>query len=244
MKSITKMICGFGIWLFILTTMLTNAFGDIAGKGPPCTMGSITVSSTPVANTYTVKGSCSSTGSLGSTITFPWRASGIYSYADNTATENNTVEPARIDQPSHPYGQWRGTYKCPGDPWLTQFYAPSTGKVTCSLLSKLVNVPALKDKSLEAYFNNPFDYQPLTAVDLTQPQRDALLAKRDSDLKAIAKAEAEQRRGAEIRQTTPQQMVVGEMFPPTILAPTAGQQFYAQMPVPIRLAPRQGSIVN
>jgi hypothetical protein len=79
---------------------------------------------------------------------------------------------------------------------------------------------------------------------VTQAQRDALLAKRDSDLKAIAKAEAEQRRGAKIRQTTPQQVVVGEMLPPIILAPKAGQRFYTGTPVPIRLAPPQGANVN
>jgi len=219
-----------------------GASADIVGKAPPCTIDSISGNFTNTSATYAAKGTCRSSGSLGSTITFPWRVTGLYPSANSTAKEDIVVDAPSISEPSHPYGKWSATYYCPGDPWLTQFYAPSTGKITCHIVSRYADTPVFKDNSLEEYFDNSFNYQPLTAIDLTPQQRNALLAKKDSDLKALAKTEEEQRRGAAVRQATPHQIVVGELFPPTILAPTPGQQFYVRLPVPIRLAPSQGAV--
>jgi len=235
-------VISIGLGTLLGTTEPASAGGlDVVGKAPPCTEF-ITGTFTRTSDAYKVEGTCTSGGSLGSKITFPWKAAGAYSEVDHTAREVITVDPAPISQPSHPYGRWEGIYRCPGDPWLVWFN-PSTGRPTCNAVALSGDSP-VKDQDLQAYFNALREYSPATADNLTQAQRDALLAKKDSDLKAIAKAEAEQRRGAAVRQSTPDQMVVVVPGPPIILAPKSGQQFYARLPVQIRLAPPQGASVT
>jgi len=220
--------------VFILATVPEHALTmglDVVGKGAVCSAPTMSISGkfTSTGAVYTAGGNCTTTGSLGNSIIFQW--SGTGSYSNKTASEKVVVPAAPISQASHPYGTWETIYNCPSDPWLTG--------ATCKVVSAKDDSPE-NAKALEGQFDYLRSQRPITAS-VTQPQRDALLAKRDSDLKAIAKAEAEQRRGAEIRQTTPAQMAVGQVYPPTILSPRAGQQFYVHMPVPIRLAPPQGS---
>jgi hypothetical protein len=234
MKRVLFFSLALGVWL----TFAPNAFSiglDVVGKGPECSAPSMTISGdfTSTGATYTAGGNChSNTGSLGTEIPFSWTGRGAFS--NNIAEEKIVVPPAPLSQASHPYGEWETIYSCPSDPWLTG--------VACTV-TKTRSDGASNAKALESQFDSLRSQRPVTAA-VTQAQRDALLAKRDADLKAIAKAEAEQRRGAEIRQATPQQMVVGEIFAPTIRAPTPGQRFYVQTPVPIRLASPQGSSVN
>jgi hypothetical protein len=233
MKRVLFFSLAVGVWL----TFAPNAFSiglDVVGKGYPCSAPSMTISGdfTSTGATYTAGGDCNTTGSLGTEIPFSWTGRGAFS--NNIAEEKIVVPPAPLSQASHPYGEWETIYSCPSDPWLTG--------VACTV-TKTRSDGASNAKALESQFDSLRSQRPVTAA-VTQAQRDALLAKRDADLKAIAKAEAEQRRGAEIRQATPQQMVVGEIFAPTIRAPTPGQRFYVQTPVPIRLASPQGSSVN
>jgi len=233
MKRVLFFSLALGVWL----TFAPKAFSiglDVVGKGPECSAPSMTISGdfTSTGATYTAGGNCTTVGSLGSQIIFQWTGRGTFS--NNVAAEKIVVPPAPLSQASHPYGEWETIYSCPSDPWLTG--------VACKVTNARSD-GASNAKALEGQFDFLRSQRPVTAA-VTQVQRDALLAKRDADLRAIAKAEAEQRRGAEIRQATPQQMVVGEIFPPTILAPAPGQRFYVQMPVPIRLSPPQGSSVN
>ncbi len=239
MKVVTSLIGGFAIWLFTLIALPTNSLSvgiDVVGKGAVCSAPSMTITGefTAAGASYAAGGNCTSfrTGSLETSITFQWTGRGTYS--QNTAVERIVVLPAPLSQASHPYGEWQTIYSCPSDPWLTG--------VTCKVVSALDD-SAENAKALQAQFDFLRSQRPVTAA-ITQAQRDALLTKRDSDLKAIAKIEAEQRRGAEIRQTTPQQITVGWILPPTILAPSTAQQLYPQRPIPIRLAPPQGAIAE
>jgi hypothetical protein len=123
------------------------------------------------------------------------------------------------------------------DPWLTNgicsnFHRTPQGEVAsqADLLGAINQIMQSRGGPLTSSF--PYD-------------RNALVAKRDSDLRAeaaaIAKAEADQRHAEQMRQAALQPKSYMNQFSfPTILAPTAGARFLSQTAVPIRLAPPQG----
>jgi hypothetical protein len=226
MKRVLFFSLAVGVWL----TFAPNAFSiglDVVGKGYPCSAPSMTISGdfTSTGATYTAGGDCNTTGSLGTEIPFSWTGRGAFS--NNIATEKIVVPPAQLSQASHPYGEWETIYSCPSDPWLTG--------VACTVTKARSDGAS---KALESQFDSLRSQRPITAA-VTQAQRDALLAKRD------AAEAAEQRRRAEIRQSTPQQMgsqqtIVSQAFFPSIKSPGKGQNFVAQNPIPIMLVPPQG----
>jgi hypothetical protein len=80
---------------------------------------------------------------------------------------------------------------------------------------------------------NPIRLVPRTSM--ISVQQRAALNKQYSDYLADL-----QRKGQVIRQTPSQQTIVSQAFFPSISSPTKGQNFVAQNPIPIKLAPPQG----
>ena len=174
-------------------------------------------------------------------INVPWTAEGGFDPATG-----DTKETIILNGPSSYRGTLRIYLSCAGlrenlDPWLTSVKCTaSPGGSPLNAQGEFVSrTNMLEDlKALILGRSGPltsgFPYD-----------RNALLAKRDSDLKAeaaaIAKAEADKRRAEEIRQAALQpKSYMGTFSYPTVLLPTRSQRFFAQSPVPIKLAPPQG----
>ena len=214
------------------------------GSGPDLsyfTCGYTTFSGrfTSKLSTYSFSGACLQTPSQ---VQVPWNASGTYEPATGKTTES-----IRLSGPSPYAGQFMNNWICGDlsgyvDPWLrnderwddkypcsAQRSPQASGAVTSQ--AELLNALLLQSAGRPLTSRFPYD-------------RNVLLAARERDLKAeaaaIAKATAQQRRGLEVRQATPQRPVISRIsFPPSILSPTAGQRFYAQTIVPIKLWPPQ-----
>lgn len=243
----------FSIGFLILVTLPTHAFAlGFNGVGSaPCdtaTQNLVGTFSSGKAQ-YLSTGTCTTSGSLGAPRTFPYTVKGAY--ANNIAEELIEITAAPISQPSHPYGTWRTTYSCPSDPWLTMDgppFGPESIRVKCQIVSRMDNSPSesyprkYQDgkplPTLTDLFNAWRALKPMTSWALMPPQRQALAVKRDADLKAeaaLAKAQVDKRLRSATQALTPYRMSLS----PTIHAPTAGQRFFSQSPVPIKLAPPQ-----
>lgn len=256
MKKAPSVMLAFGIGLFCIAAQPESSQGaGFSGIGSaPCDAGTqnITGIFSSKGAKYFTKGTCTTKGSLGAPITFPYKAEGRFS--DDIAVETIEVKPAPINQPGHPYGKWTTTYSCQTDPWLAPDPFP-TGVlepvVKCQTISRNDFSPTWgpgkdekSDKPLDRLFNAWREHKPVTSYYLAPHQRKALSAKRENDLRAeadaLAKAEAEKRRAAQRLQGATQQPAPyrANLFP-SILAPTAGQRFLNQTAVPIKLKPPQ-----
>jgi len=222
------------LFLFLSVTTLRDAlsmgFDSTGTASSGCYLKSMTINGTFAATgaQYTARGTCYRTGSLGSTITFSWTANGTFS--NNSAEETLVVPPALISQPSHPYGKWYTKYSCPsGDPWLTG--------AACAVITATGDSP-VKDQNLQNQFSRARLERPITAS-LTQAQRNALAASRDSQFAAAA--EAERRRAAQLMQGAAQSSATSYSggFFPTVLLPKPKQIFFSQTSIAIKLAPPQ-----
>ena len=244
-----------GIGLLVVLGMSSLSFGlgfNGVGSAPCSTATQNLVGSFSASKAqYLSTGTCTTPGSLGAPRTFPYRVSGTY--ANNLAEELIEVTPAPISQPSHPYGTWRTTYSCPSDPWLTVDgppFGPESIRVKCQIVSRSDNSPSdsyprkYQDgkplPTLTDLFNAWRAYKPMSSWAVMPAERAALAAKRDSDLKAeaaaaAAKALADKR----LRSASQGLLPYRASLSPMVLAPTAGQRFFSQSPVPIKLAPPQ-----
>ncbi len=249
MSRYRSAMCAFGIGIFIITALPTQALSmGFSGVGSaPCNSGgqNITGTFSSKGANYVTSGSCTTNGSLGTQITFPFKGEGRF--ADNIAVETIEVMPAPIDRPSHPYGKWTTTYSCPTDPWLTPDPFPRTVEepvVKCQVISKNDFSPTWgprkdgkPDKPLDNLFTAWRKWKPITSYYLTPPERTALVAKRDEDLKAeseaLAQAKAEKRLKSGLQQQSPYRTSLS----PIIHVPAAGQRFLNQTAVPIKLGP-------
>lgn len=254
MNSCRSAICTFGIGLFIIAAISTHALSmGFSGVGSaPCNSGGQNINGTFSSKgaKYFTTGTCTTNGSLGVQVTFPFKAEGRF--ADNIAVETIEMTPASIDRPSHPYGKWTTTYSCPTDPWLTPDPFPLMVEepvVKCQVMSKNDFSPTWSpskdgkpNKPLDNLFNAWRKWKPITSYYLTPPQRTVLTAKRDKDLnsesEALAKAKAEKRRAAQLLQGAKQATAPyrSSLFP-IVRSPVAGQRFFNQTAVPIKLAP-------
>ena len=244
-----RAICAIGVGIFIMAAIPTHALSmGFSGVGSaPCNSGGQNINGTFSSKgaKYFTTGTCTTNGSLGTQITFPFKAEGRF--ADNIAVETIEVTPAPIDRPSHPFGKWTTTYSCPTDPWLTPDPFPKTVTepvVKCQIMSKNDFSPTwgpLKDGKPNKPLDNLFDawrkWKPITSYHLTPPQRTDLAAKRGEDLKAeseaLAQAKAEKRLKKRLQQQSPYRTSLW----PIIHSPVAGQRFLNQTTVPIRLGP-------
>lgn len=244
----------FGLGLVMTVLVPGHAFSlGFTGVGSaPCSTATqnLVGSFSSTKAQYLSTGTCTTSGSLGAPRTFPYTVHGAYS--NNVAEELIEVTAAPISQPSHPYGTWRTTYSCPSDPWLTMDgppFSPESLRVKCQILNRMDNSPSeayprkYQDgkplPTLSDLFNAWRAYKPMSAWVLMPAERTALAAKRDTDLKAeaaaLAKAQAEKRLRSATQTLTPYRMSLS----PIIMAPTAGQRFFNQSPISIRLAPPQ-----
>ena len=96
-------ICAFGIALFSGAALPMHVLGmGFSGVGSaPCDDGSQNIKSifSSQGAKYFTTGTCTTNGSLGTRIAFPFEAEGRF--ADDIAVETIAVTPAPIDQPNH-----------------------------------------------------------------------------------------------------------------------------------------------
>lgn len=197
---------------------------------------------------YVSSGTCTTTGSLGAPRTFPYTVKGTY--ANNIAEEVIEVAPPPIHQPSHPHGRWQTKYSCPVDPWLTVDGPPfgsESIRVRCQIISRVDNSPSdayprrYQDgkplPTLTELFNDWRGLKPMSSWVLLPKQRQALAAKKDQDLRAEAEALAKAKADQRLRQATQPAGPHAASVVPVVLAPTPGQRFLNQTPVPIKLGP-------
>ena len=239
-----------GLVLIVALASMCFGFGFNGVGSAPCSSATqqMVGSFSSTKAQYVSTGTCTTPGSLGAPRTFPYTVKGAY--ANNIAEEVIEIAAAPISQPSHPYGTWRTTYSCPSDPWLTMDgppFGPESLRVKCQIVNRMDNSPSeayprkYQDgkplPTLSDLFNAWRAYKPMSAWVLMPAERTALAAKRDADLKAeaaaLAKAQAEKRLRSATQTLTPYRMSLS----PIITAPTAGQRFFNQSPISIKLAP-------
>lgn len=243
------LICtiGFVTVVGVPTAALSLGFNGVGSAPCSDSTHNIVGSFSSSKATYLSTGTCTTPGSLGAPRTFPYMVKGAYS--NGIAEEVIEVKPAPISQPSHPYGTWRTKYSCPSDPWLTVDgppFGPESIRVKCQIISRADNSPSesyptrYQDgkplPSLTDLFNAWRAQKPMTSWALMPAERQALAAKRDADLAALAKAEANKR----VRKATQPLVPYSAGLYPVIASPTAGQRFLNQSPIPIKLAPPKG----
>lgn len=243
---------GTGLALVVALASLSFGLGFNGVGSAPCSTATQNLVGTFSSSKaqYLSTGTCTTPGSLGAPRTFPYTVKGAY--ANNIAEELIEIAAAPISQPSHPYGTWRTTYSCPSDPWLTMDgppFGPESLRVKCQIMNRMDNSPSeayprkYQDgkplPTLSDLFNAWRAYKPMSAWVLMPAERTTLAAKRDADLKAeaaaLAKAQVEKRLRSATQTLTPYRMSLS----PIITAPTAGQRFFNQSPISIKLAPPQ-----
>ena len=188
-------------------------------------------------SSYYIYGACLHNTSQ---IQVPWSATGKYEPA---SAAGHTTEIITLTGPSPYRGTLTSTMECAGlrenqDPWLTKvicgsFNLQPQGEFVAQkvLLDAIYKLMQSRGGPLTASF--PYD-------------RNALLAKRDTDLKAealqIQAALAAQKREQQLLQGAAQSQATSysAALSPSVLGPVVGQQFYNRAPVAIKLAPPKG----
>ena len=168
-----------------------------------------------------------------------WTGVGRWDPTKGQAFEDIIVPAPRIDEPSRPYGRFTATMHCNADPWLNP-------NITCDHISPTVDAPLDRQAPNAQGWKQPFALGPSILQGIYDNKRPFTSIMREDAVRSLnaqyqtylASLKA-QRKEQEILQATPQQ-TVWQNFYPTILSPTGGQRFYAQMTVPIRLAPPSG----
>lgn len=225
-----------GVVIFIVgvPTGATAMGLNVVGTAPPCdTLNQNLVGHFSSSGAqYTATGTCTTPGSLGTSRTFPYTVKGAYS--NNIAEEVIEVLPAPISQPSHPSGKWQTKYSCPSDPWLTPDgppFDPTNPRLKCQIIARNDQSPDFGPRStpLSQVFDAWRANKPMTSVFVMPGTRSALAAQRDKDLYA----EAEEKR----LKARLQQAPFSASLSPVVVAPSAGQRFFSQIPIPIKLAP-------
>lgn len=212
---------------------------DVCGPGMPRK-----ATFTPVRNTYEFAGVCDLVTTRRYLPTkIPWTAVGTYDPATGTTTEVITIPPPAISEPSRPYGEFRASLRCVSDPWL------GLQNPQCVLFSALSNPPPTafapneQGRYFRAVLNNILDtmkntQRPFSSLYLTDNARKSANAQYQSYVAAQRK-EQQILQGAAQSQGTSYSAALS----PSVLSPTAGQRFYKQNPVPIKLAPPKGRAV-
>jgi hypothetical protein len=203
---------------------------------------------TPARYTYEFAGTCDLAHTrLALPLTVPWTAVGTFDPASGATTEVFTIPPPAISQPSRPYGEFRASLRCVNDPWLGLQENPQ-----CVLFSALSNPPptafgpSYKWNSysgeyfrdvLNAILDSIKGSQVPFTVYLTDDAntRKSVNAQYQSYL-AAQKREQQLLEGAAQSQGTS----YSASLSPSVLGPVAGQRFYNQSPVAIKLAMPKG----
>ena len=235
-KRILLLAFALSAWIPAERMLHAEPFGEDLGPDYTfsCGYSNFTAYYKAKVSTYYFSGGCLQGTSK---LQVPWSATGTYEPASGYTTEQINISGASPNR-----GSLQSTMTCAGlrenqDPWLTKvicfsFNLTPQGEFVAQklLLDAIYKEMQSRGGPLTASF--PYD-------------RNALLAKRDADLKAeavaLAKAEEEKRRAALLQQyATQKPSPYSAALSPTILAPTSGGVFYPQTPVPIRLAPPKG----
>lgn len=226
------------IWYVAHATVQAEPFGEDLGPDYSFSCGYNSVSATYKAKvaTYYLNGGCLQGTSK---LQVPWSATGTYEPGSAFTTELLSIYGASPNR-----GTLQSTMTCAGlrenqDPWLTKVICSSfkltpQGEFVAQklLLDAIYKLMQSRGGPLTTSF--PYD-------------RNVLLAKRDTDLKAEAAALADAARREQHRLQGADKSIgtsYSANLSPFILAPTAGQRFYKQNPVPIKLAPPKGWTVG
>ncbi len=159
-----------------------------------------------------------------------WTGVGRYNPTNGQSFEDIIVPAPRIDEPSRPYGRFTATMHCKTDPWLN----PS---IKCDQISPKVDEPAqrygqLGPEIVQAIYSNA---RPFTSI-----MREDAVRSLNAQYQTYEAALARQRKGQEIRQAPSPQTIYSQIVFPSIVSPITHQTFYAQSPIPIKLAPPSG----
>ncbi len=229
MRWIFALGFAFVIWFgFVKSTfaLVTFGSGPDTTSAPNCTLYQIQGTFTASSSGYNLSGTCE--GDAGP---IRWAARGGYT---GGATSNNTME--RIDLLGSPVdnkslGTIQSVMLCDADPWLVNLPCrKDTIKVSASGTVSQPQWQAYLQELIQIRWGRP-------ATAALPLDRDALNAKRRADLDAAQRlaqlAKQKLTSGA-------QELGAQRLFFPSFLSPTARQTFYAQTPVPIKLAPPSG----
>ncbi len=202
---------------------------DCYGDGPK------NATFTPARSTYSFAGSCPLT--LAQTranlpVTVPWTGVGTYDPPTGSTTEDIDVPAPRPDQPSRPYGHFHTTMHCSSDPWLNP-------TIRCDNITPSVYAP-LDKTAPNAMGYTPYPLGPIITdriMGYGRPYTSLMTQDAVNKLAALQQAAlAAYRKGGEIRQATPEQAAISQVFSPSIVYPMKGENFFAQTPIPIKLA--------
>lgn len=234
MKLISALMLAFCVSISVEKLAIAgtsfSAAPDSTPPTPNCTLYQIQGTFSAVSATYNLSGTCA--GDAGP---IRWTARGSY---NSGATQTNTAERisllgTTVDNVA--LGTIQSVMLCDADPWLVN--------LTCRANTiKLSATGAVSQPQWQSYLQELIQtrwVKPATAA--LNYDRDALNAKRRADLDAAKRqAELAQRRFSQSKSG----MQTSLVFRPQILSPTAGQRFYAQTPISIKLSPPQGWNVN
>jgi len=187
---------------------------------------------------YVFAGSCLLTHTrLNLDVAAPWTGVGTYDPSTGRTQENISVPPPAINQPSRPYGTFQAVMHCSADPWLNP-------TIRCDSVVASADAPLDHMAPNTMGWKQPYPLAPFitgVAQQIERPFTSTLTQDAVNSLVAQHRiALAVQHAGGEIHNAMPDQIQLGRPLVPSILYPVNGQNFFAQAPVPIMLAPPPG----
>lgn len=196
------------------------------------------VTFSPAPFTYVFAGICNLVHTrLSLPVNVPWTGVGTYDPTTGKTTEDINVPAPAISQPSRPYGRFLASMHCSADPW-------QDANVKCDQVAASSNPPA------SAYPPNVFGDYSRTFIsqiigNIQSYRRPYTGAMDDNQRKFMntqyAAYVAAERKSQQLQQGAKQSSGgYLTLIHPSVLAPTVGQIFSAQTPIPIRLSPPKG----
>lgn len=223
------------LWFSLRFPSHVSASADFgAGPEPPTCMGSPpkTANFASLPYSYGFTGTCDlSITRLAFPFTVVWTGTGNYDPRNGQTYEQIVIPAPRIDEPSRLYGTFTVRMHCSADPWLT----PS---IRCDQIAPTVDAPLDKQAPNAQGWKQPYPLAPAILDAIRSNARPfSSIMRQDSfnALNAEYQAYLAQRKAQEIYGAGP--AAIHPIGFPTILSPAAGQNFFAQTPIGIRLAP-------
>jgi hypothetical protein len=239
--------------IVLISTMLLCVVANLASPQPTSASGTLLeispddaclnqspqkVTFSPAPFTYVFGGICNLIHTrLSLPVNVPWTGVGTYDPTTGKTTEDINVPAPAINQPSRPYGRFLASMHCLADPW-------QDANVKCDQVAASSNPPA------SAYPPNPFGDYSRTLIsqivgNIQSYRRPYTSGMEDNQRKFLnaqyAAYVAAERKSQLLQQGAKQSSgAYLTLIHPSVLAPTTGQIFPAQTPVPIRLAPPKG----
>ncbi len=246
MRLVRISVCGVGLAFCLMMSMATPQGAWASGRlltieEEYCykfALQKVILSPTP--STYLFTGTCDLAHTrLLLPVKVTYTTVGRYDPTNGNTTEEISVPPPAINEPSRPYGRFFASMRCAADPWRDR-------NVKCDQVVASVNPPAsayppnqsgdLSRSLIRQIFDQITKYslRPYTSS-LTSDQKKVVDAQYDAAL-------ASERRSQQLQQGA--KKTEGTSYSaglsPSVLSPASGQTVVAQTPVLIKLSPPKG----